>query len=57
MNIAWIFSEIDVLLDFNENMRSNIVLTVVSKNDVRFLRKLLFKKLFIPYVILRKLRF
>ena len=41
-----IFSEIDETLDFNENMSTNLVLNVVSYNDVFFLRKLLFKKLF-----------
>ena len=42
----WIFPEIDKPLDFIENMRTNVVLNVVSYNDVRFLRKLLFKTLF-----------
>ena len=42
----WIFSEIDRPPDFNENLSTNIVLNVVSYNDVRFLRKLLFKKLY-----------
>ena len=44
-----IFSKIDEPLDFIdliENMRTNTVLNVVSRNDVRFLRKLLFTKLF-----------
>ena len=57
----WIFSEIKEPLDFYGNMSTNIVLKAVSKNDVHFLRKLLFKKLFsfkviIPYIILKKLR-
>ena len=40
------FSEIDEPLDFNENMSTNIVINVLSKKDVRFLLKLLLKKLF-----------
>ena len=41
-----IFSEIDRPPDFNEILSTNIVLNVVSNNYVRFMRKLLFKKLF-----------
>ena len=58
-----IFSEIDEPLDFNENMRTNLVLDVVSLNAITFfcgncyLTSYLASKLFIPYVILKKLRF
>ena len=31
-----IFPEIDEPLDFNENMSTNIVINVVSQNDVSF---------------------
>ena len=44
--LDFFFSEIDEPLDFNENMSTDIVFNVLSKKDVRFLLKLLFKKLF-----------
>ena len=47
-----IFSEIDEPLNFNENMGNNMVINVVSLNDVRFLRKLLFKKVFSYNIII-----
>ena len=51
-----IFSEMDESLDFNENMTTNIVLNVVSYNDVCFscgncyLRSYLALKLFSIFV-------
>ena len=44
-------SEVDDALDFNEKLSTTIVLNVVSWNYVRFLRKLLLKKLFTFIVI------
>ena len=41
----WIFSEIDRPLDFNESYVNGIVLNLVSLNNIRFLRKSIFKKL------------
>ena len=41
----WIFSEIDMPLDFNESSVNGIVLNLVSLNNIRFLRKSIFKKL------------
>ena len=59
-----IFSEIDEPLDLNENMSTNIVLNVISKNDVFiffcgncYSRSYLAVKLFIPLVILKKIIF
>ena len=57
-----IFSEIDEPLDFIENMSTNIVLYVVFRVMFVYcgncyLRSSLAFKLFIPYVILKKLRF
>ena len=40
-----IFSEIDEPLDYNETLVIGSVLNVVSINNIRFLRKSLFKKL------------
>ena len=40
-----IFSEIDRPLDFKETLVNVSVLNVVSLNNIRFLRKSLFKKL------------
>ena len=45
VNCYWIFSEIDEPLDFNETLINGSVLNVVSMNNIRFLRKSLFKKL------------
>ena len=42
LSTGGIISEIDRPPDFNENFSTNIV----SSNDIRFLRKLSFKKLF-----------
>ena len=41
----WIFSEIDEPLDFNGTLVNGSVLNVVSINNIRSLRKSLFKKL------------
>ena len=41
----WIFSEIDMPLDFNETFVNSSLLDVVSINDTHFLQKSLFKKL------------
>ena len=40
-----IFSEIDGSLDFNEILVNGSVLNVVSRDNISFLRKSLFKKL------------
>ena len=40
-----IFSEIDEPLDFNETLANNCVINIIPMNNVRFLRKTLFKKL------------
>ena len=58
----WIFSEIDGPLDFNENVSTNTVFDVVSRMILVFCgncysRSYLALKLFIPYVLLKKLRF
>ena len=47
----WIFSEIDEPLDFNKTLVNGSVLNVASMNNIRFLKKSLFKKLSVFKVI------